>query len=256
MTSWKICTNWEYERAEPDCHRLKTMVKRSIEQNLRMKSFEARNGNVETSAVVKNQRVKQREQRSLRDCWQWNADGQCSKGDNCSFRHDKDQRAKSTQPNLSPRSSTQQNVKNAPRTKSPRARSPCGKMARLPCKDYLKGTCTTPFCEKWHPPERLFYRSENGCKFEDKCSYANRQVDEQPSKNSKKNGYRVAVAFVKNTRHLGCVFQDMEPPKSSSILRKSSNILKPIRCVQFTKSVFRHANIRDQKPSLGIYLPR
>ena len=21
------------------------------------------------------------------------------------------------------------------------------KMARLPCKDYLKGTCTTPFCE-------------------------------------------------------------------------------------------------------------
>ena len=47
------------------------MVKRSIEQNLRMKNFEARNGNFETSAVVKNPRMKQREQRSLGECWQW-----------------------------------------------------------------------------------------------------------------------------------------------------------------------------------------
>ena len=54
----------------PDYHRLKTMVKRSIEQNLQMKNFEVRNGNFETSAVVKNQRVKQREQRSLGYCWQ------------------------------------------------------------------------------------------------------------------------------------------------------------------------------------------
>ena len=39
----------------PDCHRLKTMVKRSIEQDVRNKDFEARNGNFETSAVVNNQ---------------------------------------------------------------------------------------------------------------------------------------------------------------------------------------------------------
>ena len=32
------------KKAGPDYHRLKTMVKRSIEQNLRMKNFEARNG--------------------------------------------------------------------------------------------------------------------------------------------------------------------------------------------------------------------
>ena len=47
----------------------------------------------------------------------------------------------------------------------------------------------------------------------------------------------------------------MEPPKSSSILRKSSNILKPIRCVQFTKAMVRHANIRDQNASLEIICP-
>ena len=61
--------------------------------------------------------------------------------------------------------------------------------------------------------------------------------------------------MLKITRQLGCVFQDMEPPKSSSILRKSSNIRKPIPCVRFTYAVVRHANIRDQNPSLGMICP-
>ena len=63
----------------------------------------------------------------------------------------------------------------------------------------------------------------------EKCSYAHRQVDEQFSKRSKKNGDKSAVAMLKSTRQLGCVFQDMEQPKSSSILRKSSDIRKQIR---------------------------
>ena len=50
----------DQKKAGPDYRRLKTMVKRSIEQDLRIKNFEARNGNSETNAVVKNQRVKQR----------------------------------------------------------------------------------------------------------------------------------------------------------------------------------------------------
>ena len=94
------------KKAGPDYHRLKTMVKRSIEQNLRIKNFEARNGNYERNVVVKNQGTKKRGQRTFGDCWQWKANGQCSKGDNCSFRHDINKRAKSTQPNPSPRSST------------------------------------------------------------------------------------------------------------------------------------------------------
>ena len=133
----------------PDYHRLKTMVKRSIEQDKRNKNFSARNGNYEKNAVVKNQGTKQRVQRILGDCWQWEASGQCFEGDNCSFRHDINERAKTTQPNPSPCSSTQQNEKHASRTRSPRGRSPSGKMARLPCKDYLKRTCTNSFCEKW-----------------------------------------------------------------------------------------------------------
>ena len=67
---------------------------------------------------------------------------------------------------------------------------------------------------------------------------------------SKKNGDKSAVAMLKSTRQLGCVFQDMKPPKSSR-----SNMRKPIRCVKFTKAVVRHADIRDQIASLGMICP-
>ena len=185
------------KKAGPGDHRLKTMVKRSIEQNPRIKNFEARNGNYERNAVVKNKGTEHRGQRTLGDCWQWKANGQCSGGDNCSFRHDIHKRAKTTQPNPSPSSSTRQNERNASRTRSPRGKSPSGRMSRWPCKDYLKGTCTNSLCEKWHPPECLFYKSKSGCRFGEKCSYAHRQVDEQPSERSKKNGDKSAVAMLK-----------------------------------------------------------
>ena len=70
-----------------------------------------------------------------------------------------------------------------------------------------------------------------------------------------RTGILVLDAYSSNTRQLGCVFQDMEPPKSSPTLRKSSDIRKPIRCVKFTKAVVRHADIRDQNPSLGMICP-
>ena len=139
--------------------------------------------------------------------------------------------------------------------------------------------------KKWHPPECLFHKTKSGCRFGEKCSYAHCQVDKQPSKKSKKNDDKNAVAMLKkydlhdrtwqpvinrdesqdrsgqpvvkrdtrhelkhgpvrcglsNTRQLGCVFQDMEPPKSSSILRKSSDMQKPIQRVNFTSYCTSH----------------
>ena len=43
------------------------MVKRSVEQEIRNKNFEATNGNYEKNAAVKNQGTKQRVQRILGD---------------------------------------------------------------------------------------------------------------------------------------------------------------------------------------------
>ena len=257
------------------------MVKRSIEQDIRNKNFGARNGNYERTAVVKNPGTKQRAQRILGDYWQWEFNGQCVKGE---------------QSNTSPNSFMQQNERNASRTRSPRGKSPSGRMSRWPCKDYLKGTCNNSFCEKWHPPECLLYKTKSGCRVGEKCSYAHRQVDEQPSKRCKKNDDKSAVAMLKksgwhenvrqlvvshgkshdrserpdekrdyelkrgptgrrssNSRQLGCVFQDMKPPKS--ILRKSTDMQKPIQRVKLTKAIARHTKIRDQNPSLGYICP-
>ena len=132
----------------------------------------------------------------------------------------------------------------------------------------------------------------SGCRFGEKCSFAHRQVDEQPTKRSKSNNDKSAVAMLKkgdwqeresvpdachdrtgkpgkksdkklgqnsskrqssNARHLGCVSQDMTPPKS--IPWKSSDMPKPIQRVKFTKAIARHTKIRDQNPSLGYICP-
>ena len=106
-------------------------------------------------------------------------------------------RGKTTQSNPSSNSFMQQNERTASRTRSPRGRSPSGRMFRWLCKDYLKGTCINSFCEKWHLPECLFYKTKSGCKFGEKCSCAHRLVDEQPSKRSKKNDDKSAVAMLK-----------------------------------------------------------
>ena len=276
----------------PDYHRLKTMVKRSIEQEIRNKNFGARSGNFEKNAVVKNQGTKQRVQRILGDCWQWETNGQCVKGNSCSFRHDMDKRGKSSPSNPSQNFFMQQSERKPSRTRSPRGKSPSGRMSRWPCKDYLRGTSNNSFCKRWHPPECLFYKNKNGCRCGEKCSFAHRQVDAQPTKWSKSNNDKSTVALLKkgewhergsvtdrshdrsgkpdkrsdkklgqkssqrrssDARQLGCVFQDMTPPKS--ILRKSTDMPKTIQRVKFKKAIARHTKIRDQNPSLGYICP-
>ena len=139
---------------------------------------------------------------------------QCSRGDQCSFRHDEDKRAKPT-PKTAPLSDPPtQRGRSASRRRNLRGRSPSGKFDRQPCKNFLKGTCTKLPCDYWHPPECQFYKSESGCKFGEKCSFAHRQVEGQPSKKPKKDGDKSAVAIVKDVRPLGCVLENTEPPES------------------------------------------
>ena len=45
----------------------------------------------------------------------------------------------------------------------------------------------------------------------------------------------------------------MTPPKS--ILRKGTDMPKPIQRVKFTKAIARHSKIPDQNPSLGYICP-
>ena len=151
----------------------------------------------EKNAVVKNQGTKQRVQRILGDCWQWETNGQCVKGDNCSFRHDMDKRGKSSPSNPSQNSVMQQSERKASRTRSPRGRSPSSRTSRCLARITLEELAITHFVKKWHPPECLFYKTKSGCRFGEKCSFAHRQVDEQPTKRSKKNDDKSAVALLK-----------------------------------------------------------
>ena len=125
--------------------------------------------------------------------------------------------------------------------------------------------------------------NKNGCRFGEKCSFAHRQVDAQPTKWSKSNNDKSAVALLKkgdwhergsvtdrshdrsgkpdkrsdkklgqkssqrqlsDARLLGCVFPGVAPPKSN--LRKSTDMPKTIQRVKFKKAIARHTKIRDQ----------
>ena len=97
----------------------------------------------------------------------------------------------------------QQRGRSASRKKDLRGWSPSGKFVRQPCKDYLKGICTKSPCDDWHPPECHFYKSESGCKFGEKCSFAHRQVEGQPKQKSRKNGDKSAVATFEKCTTVG-----------------------------------------------------
>ena len=76
----------------------------------------------------------------------------------------------------------------------------------------------------------------------------------KPGKRSdKKLGQNSSKRQSSDARQLGCVFQDMTPPKS--ILRKCTDMPKLIQRVKFTNTIARHTKIRNQNPSLGYICP-
>ena len=137
----------------------------------------------------------------------------------------------------------------------------------------------------------MFYKNKNGCRFGEKCSFAHRQVDEQPTKRSKKNDDKSAVGILKkgDWQERGSVIDQchdrsgkldkMSDQKlghnfSTSIiwctaiglcisrhdaaevfLRKCTDMRKPIQRVKFTKANARLTKIRDQNLSLGYICP-
>ena len=75
---------------------MQTMVKRSMDQKLRLRNFDARNERIETGAVVTRRKGLSGVETEQGVCYQWKATGQCSRADVCSFQHDRDDRGKPT----------------------------------------------------------------------------------------------------------------------------------------------------------------
>ena len=59
----------------PDYQKFKTMVKRSTDQKLRLRNFDARSERTETGAVVANRSVQRDVERGQGECYQWKAKG-------------------------------------------------------------------------------------------------------------------------------------------------------------------------------------
>ena len=106
----------------PDYHRLKTMLKRSIEQEIRNKNFGVRNGNYETNAVVKDPGDKTA---CTKNSWRLLAMGvqrAVFYRRQLQFPHEVNERGKITPSNPSPNSFMQQNERKSSRTRSPRGK--------------------------------------------------------------------------------------------------------------------------------------
>ena len=165
----------------PDSHRLKTMVKRSIEQDIRNKNLAP-----ETEIMRETPWSRIRDQNSVYKEFLEIVGNGSSTGS-----VPKETIVVSATISISVEKLHHQirlRILSCSRMREMR-REPEVPEARVPAVERLdglariasKGTCTNSFCEKWHPPVCLFYKSENGCRFGEKCSYAHRQVEEHPS---------------------------------------------------------------------------
>ena len=166
-------------------------------------------------------------------------------------RHDEGKRAKPTPKTAPPSESPTQRGRSTLSEKSLRGRSPSGKFAREPCRDYLKGICTKSLCDNWHLPNVNSISLNRAVDSVISARLCTGRLKVNPAQKNEK-GAKSAAAFLKDARQLGCVFQDTEPPESLPILRKSTKVLGSIRRVRFIKATQRHASIREnQGPSLG-----
>ena len=141
--------------------KLKTMVKRSIDQKLRLRNFDARHGRIETGAVVKNRMGLSGVEGGKGKCHQWKEKGHCSKEGQCGFGHESNDRAQKPTPKAATLSEpTVSRGRCVSRKRSIRGKSNHGSILRQPCRYYLKSTCTRTSCEYWHPPECQFFQKK------------------------------------------------------------------------------------------------
>ena len=151
-------------------------------------------------------------------CYQWKEKGQCSKGDNCSFWHDENKRANST-------------PKSAPPCEPPIEKN---EPQRLESIWEVISTTVQRFHQKVSARDHLvmigILSNVNSTKQNldvnsgTSARLGTGRLNINPAKTKKRMVTKVQWAILKDARQLGCVFQDIEPSESSSILRKSTKV--------------------------------
>ena len=206
------------------------MVKRSTDQKLRLRNLDARNERIETEAVVQNRRSDRGIETGPRECFQ--------RKQSVQIRH------QSPFLPLFLRQNRIVEILREERVSEPEVHLGSWLDSRaeitsqkVSARDHLVIFGILPNVNSTNEN-----RNANSMMNALLCTS---KTKINPAK-TRKNGDKSAVAFLKDALQLGCVSQDVEPPESSSILRKSARVLAPTRRV-------RHANIRESKgPSLGV----
>ena len=142
-------------------------LKLHIDQTMRNKNFKIWNEVVEIGAAAKGQKRKKfNVERKVGEYDHWKANGQCSKGDSCSFRHDQTSGDRCLD-NISQRQSSPPTPKaktqtdNQTLSKSLRCRGVrLAKRVRFPCR--FREKCANPSCSYWRLPVCQNYMSETG----------------------------------------------------------------------------------------------
>ena len=283
----------------PDYHRLKTMVKRSIEQDFRNKNFGARNGNYERNAVVKNPGQNIVDKEFLEIVGNGSPTGSVLEETvavsatisisvekwhsrilirilSCSSKREMRQEpevpeervpvvecldgpARITSKELAPihsvKSGTLQNAcSTRPRVDVDWGKSALMRIARLknsPAKGLKKNgdKSAVAMLKKNDLYAGIWQPVVNRDKSQER--WERPDVNRDTCHELKWGPVRRRSSYA---RQLGCVFQDMKPPKS--ILRKSSDKQKPIQRVKFTNAIVRRAKKSRPKSFARFDLPR
>ena len=216
---WKVCTRCAYKslstseqfwqctnqkidqhRSKPSYQKVKTMVRRHIDQMIRTRNIKVRNERIETGVLFKTQTGKNVSvEERIGGCCQWKAKGQCSKGDACSFRHKDSRRGKAAQSSSpTPRPQTQ-NDGRRPSKGNASLQAVVHQEGEIKNRTKLisRGICTYALCQYWRPHVCQNFKSASGCEFRDKCLFRHTEVDSQPRKNSRRKSQNIWVAYSK-----------------------------------------------------------
>ena len=145
------------------------MVKKFLDQKVRNRNFQARPDRTATGTPAKSRSERDSNigERKQRDCYQWNAEGKCSKRDVCIFKHDASKRGKrenERETNRSPSPASKSPMRNWGKSFSKggtlRGSCPSGRKFQKSCQKCLNETCTDPSGNFWYPTECPKYKTK------------------------------------------------------------------------------------------------
>ena len=194
------------------------------------------------------------------ECFQWKAHGQCSKGDSCSFSHDKlvqgdlyggqrrKGRSSSPAPNSKAKTAKGQNhLKNITQQSGMLFRQK--ERNSVPLQECFKKK-KKRHVKFGHPLVCQTTSLRPDANFVEHVSSDMLRLRKKPSKKSKKGGAKGSVALLKDATQFGCVSQDSYPRKS---IPREEGKMGSRHAVRFSKGTWHQNQIRERKgPSRGI----